>query len=364
MDSLLFSEFNFNNGVKVKNRLALSPMTNSQSHENGLLGGAEYSWLLSCAQGGFGIINTCAAYISPTAKAWSGQLAISDDAQIPALQKLTKDLNAQGSIAIMQIFHGGVRCPSSLTLQQPVSASEYELSFPGFEKPRALSKIEIYQIIQDFADATERAYQAGFQGVEIHGANGYLITQFISTSTNFRNDEYGRTLEGRALFVREIVRACRERVPTSFLLGIRILAEGIGLDLDENIQIAKWLVQDGIDFLDLSLGNGLAAPKKYADTSKKTTTAYFRESLGDQFPIIAGGKVQTAKQAELVIEEGANFVSLGRIAIGNSHWPRLINSKDFEPVLPPYTEKYLKKIGISEQFIGYLHTLPQGFAIK
>lgn len=364
MSQSVFSNFTFHNGIVVKNRLALAPMTNLQSHEDGSLGDVESQWLTQCAQGGFGIVSTCAAYITATAKAWPGQLAIADDIQIPALQQLTQALIGQGSVAIMQIFHGGVRCPSQLTGQQPVSASEFELSFPGFEKPRALSKIEIYQIIQDFADAADRAYHAGFQGVEIHGANGYLITQFISTTTNLRTDEYGGSLAGRALLVREIVRACRERVPSSFLVGIRLSPEGLGLDLDENLQIAEWLMQDGIDFLDLSLNAALAPSQKYRQHQTTTVPAFFRERIGKDLPIIAGGKVQTAEQAAKVLEQGATFVSLGRISIGNPQWPTLIKSAEYQPILPPYSVAYLKSQGISEPFIHYLQTLPAGFAVK
>lgn len=364
MSQSIFSPYTFHNGIMVKNRLALAPMTNSQSQEDGTLGVEEYQWLLKCAQGGFGLVSTCAAYITPTAKAWPGQLAICDDAQIPELQKLTQALISQGSVAIMQIFHGGVRSTSSMTGQQPVSASEFELTFPGFEKPRALTKIEIYQIIKDFADAAERAYHAGFHGVEIHGANGYLITQFISTTTNLRTDEYGGSLEGRALFVREIVRACRERVPASFLIGIRLSPEGMGLDLDENMQIAEWLVQDGIDFLDLSLNAALAPSQKYTAKQDTTITRFFRERLGRDLPIIAGGAVQTSAQAALTLEQGATFVSLGRISIGNTQWPSLIKAEGYQPILPPYTPEYLMSIGTSAQFIGYLRTLPPGFALS
>jgi 2,4-dienoyl-CoA reductase-like NADH-dependent reductase (Old Yellow Enzyme family) len=356
--------FSLHPNLHLKNRIVLAPMTNSQSQEDGTLGDDEYQWLMQHAEGGFGLIITCATYISKTSKAWKGQLGLYDDKQIPALQRLTRDIKQYNSACIMQIFHGGVRCPSAMTGQQPVSASEYVLDFPGFEKPRALIQAEIQTIVTQFADAAERAYKAGFSGIELHGANGYLITQFISTQTNLRTDEYGGSLANRARFVREIMRACKQRVPASFLVGCRLSPEGIGLDIDENLQIAEWLKQDGADYIHLSLGDVFAAPKKYAPTSDKPLTQYFREKLGNDFPVIAGGGIKTPADANKALQTGTDLVYLARTAIGNTQWPNLAaKDANYTPVAPPYTADYLKQTGISDSFMGYLQTMPKGFAL-
>lgn len=358
------SEFTLKKPISLPNRIVLAPMTNSQSQADGTLGEDEYHWLTQRAEGGFGMIITCATYISKTSKAWKGQLGLYDDKQIPALQRLTKEIKKHGSACIMQLFHGGVRCPSNMTGQQPVSASEYVLDFPGFEKPRALTQAEIQVIVTQFADAAERAYKAGFDGIELHGANGYLITQFMSTQTNLRTDEYGGSAENRARFGREIMRACRQRVPASFIVGIRISPEGIGLDIDENLQFAQGLKQDGADYVHLSLGDVFSAPKKYAPTSDKPLTQYFREKLGAHFPIISGGGVKTPIDADKALQTGADLVYLARTAIGNAQWITLAaKDPNFTPVAPPYTVEYLKQMGISDGLMEYLQTMPKGFVL-
>lgn len=358
-----FSTYSLNSTLTTKNRFVLAPMTNSQSQPDGTLGNNEHQWLLRRARGGFGIIITCAAYVTNTGKAWEGQLGMHTDEMITTLKLLTADLKAEGSISIAQLFHGGVRCPSKLTGQQPVSASEYELNFPGFEKPRALTQPEIDEIVETFAHAAERAYKAGFDGTELHGANGYLITQFLSTQTNLRQDNYGGSLENRARFVREIMLACKKRVPANFLVGIRLIPEGLGLDFDETLQVAAWMKEDGADYVHLSLSNSIAPPKKYEQTSKKSATQYFRERLGPEYPLIAGGNINTQADANLAIGHGANLVYLARTAIGNPDWPKQAINEKFEPVKPPYTVEYLQQIGISEPFIGYLKSMPKGWVL-
>ncbi|NNM60442.1 MAG: NADH:flavin oxidoreductase [Legionellales bacterium] len=358
------SPFHFNSQITMKNRLVLAPMTNSQSHQDGSLGDDEFQWLLSCAQGGFGMIITCAAFITEHAKAWPGQLGIHNDEMIPRLADLSQALKAEQAVSIVQLFHGGVRSSSRVTGQQPVSASEFELTFPGFEKPKALTRQEIHTLVTEFANAAVRACQAGFDGVELHGANGYLITQFLSTDTNSRQDEYGGTIENRARFLREIMQACKKRVPADFLVGVRLLPEGGGLDFDEMLQVAQWMKDDGASYFHLSLIDSQAVPKKHEQSSQKTIIQYFREQLKADYPLIGGGAIKTAADANKSIAEGASLVYLARTAIGNTRWPLLIEEADFAPVLPPYTAEYLEQSGLSAAFRGYLATMPKGFVLS
>ncbi|APJ04270.1 NADH:flavin oxidoreductase [Silvanigrella aquatica] len=354
------SEFQFHKGIKVKNRISLAPMTNLQSNLDGTVNQQEIHWLTLRAQGGFGLIITCCSHVSKQGQGWDNEFAIYDDKFIPGLTELACSLKKQGSINIVQLFHAGSRSPSKVTGAQPLSASEFILDVPNFEKPRAMNLNDIKNVINDFANAAERAYKSGFDGIEIHGANGYLITQFLSKQTNFRNDEYGGSFENRARFLRDIIYSCQKKVPRSFLIGVRINPEGTfgekGLDLDENLQLAKWLIEDGIDFIDFSELNLFQPVKKYPEKNI-CSISYFREQIKD-FPIIVTGGIKTPDDAKRAIDLGATFINLGSIAIGNSDWPLQSLNYDYKPIMPPYSESYLKqRSDISKNFFEVLKKL-------
>ena len=320
--SKLLSPFTFRNGTTVKNRLGVAPMTNTQSQSDGSLGGDEFDWLEQLASGQFGLVMTCVSHVCKTGQAWVGQLGIYDDSYIPGLKKIADMFKAHNTVGLVQLFHGRSRCPQRITGVQPCSASEFHLPIPGFEVPRPLTIAEIDKIIQAFADAAERADKAGFAGVELHGANGYLLTQFISTTTNLRTDEYGGALTGRAKLIVDIVHACRERVSKNFIIGMWLSPVGGGLDINETIQIAKWLSGAGADFIDLLLG-GVMTPLPNAQQAKEPLVSYVRKALGDEITLISGGVIHTPQQAEAVLKLGIDCVTLGRIAIGNPSWPQL-----------------------------------------
>ena len=354
------SDFTFKNGKKVKNRISLAPMTNLQSNRDGTINQQEINWLVRRAQGGFGMIITCCTHVSKEGQGWENEFAIYDDKFIPGLTELAQSLKVNGSVNIVQLFHAGSRSPSHITGVQPMSASEFLLNVPNFEKPKSMTISEIKMIINDFANATERAYKAGFEGIEIHGANGYLLTQFLSKQTNFRKDEYGGSLENRARFLREVVDACRKKVPKEFLIGVRINPEGfsgdVGLDLDENVQVTKWLIESEIDFIDFSEFNMFASLKKYPHLNLPVIS-YFREQIKD-FPIIATGGIKTIQDANKAIELGATFINLGSIAIGNADWPQKSINSTYVPNIPPYSIEYLKKhCDLNDNFISVLKGL-------
>ncbi|CND47457.1 HisA/HisF-related TIM barrel protein [Yersinia intermedia] len=352
----ILSPYVLNKKLVVKNRTVLAPMTNSQSYEDGIIGYDEIAWLEQCAEGDFGIIITACASISLDAKGFDGQLSIANDSFIPGLHRLIQRLKKFQSINIIQLCHPGSRAPSRLNHLQPVAPSVFELQLPNFEVPRALDEKEIPLIVEQFATAAIRAAAAGFNGIEILGANGYLVTQFISQSTNKRLDSYGGTLENRARFVRDIIKACRKQTPEDFIVGLRISPEGPGLDIDENRIIAQWAKDDGADYIHLSSVDWEKTAEPYPE---QKIVQLFRVSLGDDFPIILTGGIQTPDEATAALASGASFVGLGRIAIGNPDWPRRIaNDIQYQPRRPPYTTHYLKQIGITDRFIEYIRKVP------
>ena len=344
----LFEALVFRTGLTARNRIVLAPMTNMQSQADGSLGDDELRWLSSRADGGFGIVMTCAAHVAQDGQGWPGELGVFDDALLPGLTTLATALRHRGATSIVQIFHGGLRADPKVTGTVPWSASDGDGT-------RAATVDDISRVIVQFADAAARARAAGFDGVEIHGAHGYLFTQFLSATQNHRTDEWGGPLDHRARLVRETMRAVRARVGSSFTVGVRLSPEDYGnargLDLDESIQTARWLADDGADFIHLSLWQSLANTAKRPDAH---AIPLFRSALPSDVRMLAAGSVWTRAEAEQVLGWGADAVVLGRSAIINADWPRRAADPQWSPRRPPVTIDSLRAGGLSPAFAEYM----------
>lgn len=357
--SKVFSTQTLRNDIVLKNRLAVAPMTTQQSNPDGSLSKAEADWLYRLSEDDYGMVISCAASISDTATAFYNQLSLAHDHYIPELRTLAASMKTNGSINLIQLCHAGSRALESLTGEKPHSASSYTLPIPGFVPPMELSLEQIRTIAKDFAKACERVEKAGFDGVEIHGANGYLFTQFISTMTNLRTDEYGGSPENRARFAREVVRACRARVSDHFIIGFRLSFENMGmetgLDVDENIQVVNWLAEDGIDYIHSSQMHYKATLVKYPE---QTLIEYLRARITRTLPLIIPGSINAIEEAEEAMKLGADIVAIGRAAIGNKALPT--DFKERKPLAhhTPFHEPTLREIGISDHFIDYIKNAP------
>ena len=356
----VFSSLKLKKGKFLKNRLAVAPMTTQQSNTDGSLSKVEADWLSRLSEDGYGMVISCAASVSDTATAFYNQLSLAHDRFIPDLKILADKMHQNGSLNLIQLCHAGSRAIEALTGEKPHSASSYELPMiSDFVSPVALTKNQISQITEDFAKACVRAEKAGFDGVELHGANGYLFTQFISTMTNLRTDEYGGSLENRARFSREVVRACRNRVSENFIIGFRLSFEGFGietgLDIDENIQIVNWLSEDGIDYIHSSQMHFDLNTTKYPEV---TTIEYLRSRIKPQLPLVISGSVTSIENAEKVMELGADIIAIGRAAIGNKNVPDYFKNRQALPYQMPFAETHLQEIGISEGLIDYVKNAP------
>jgi 2,4-dienoyl-CoA reductase-like NADH-dependent reductase (Old Yellow Enzyme family) len=346
-----------------KNRLWLASMTNKQSHADGTLSDDEYDWLIRRAQGGFGVITTCAVHVSKDGQGWEGELGAFGDEHIPGLSRLASGLHEHGSLGLAQIFHGGCRAPSKLTGTRPISASEFSIETPDWEVPRAATTDDINRIIQDFAAAARRCADAGFDGIEIHGAHGYIITQFISTQSNQRKDEWGGSLENRARFLRAIYSEIKKVVPDDFIVGVRLSPENLGqqtgLDIDENLQIAKWLESDGVDFIHISNWELFKKSEKHPD-DPRTVCEMFRNALAKDFPLIICGGFSKQDDVKTAMDQGADFVAMARCAIGNPDWPTLATNQSYVAEDPPFSASVLAERGLGPVMIDYMSKW-QGF---
>ena len=343
----------FRNGTRARNRVWLAPMTNQQSHEDGTLSDDELAWLDMRARGGFGVVETCAAHVSVDGKAWPGELGVYADGLLPGLRKLAFVLAGHGALGVVQLFHGGLRSSRSITGVRPWSASDSDAA--GDERARPATEDDLARAVAQFRDAAARCAAAGFAGVELHGAHGFLFGQFLSVTMNKRTDAWGGSLTGRARLVRETMRAVRAAVPERFLVGVRLSPEdhgnAVGLDLDESLQLARWLCEDGADFIHLSLWDVFRNTRK---RPHQHPLPLFREVIPRKVVLVAAGGVWTRGDAERVLDEGADAVAIGRAAIANPEWPLDIANSRWEPRRPPLTVAELRARGLNERFANYM----------
>ena len=341
-------------GATMKNRFMLAPLTNTQSHENGQLSEEELKWLTMRAEGGFGLVMTCASHVQEIGKGFPGQLGIFSDTLMEGHIKLTNAIKAEGSLAVIQLHHAGMRTPFALINQKPVCPSDNEE-----QNARALTFEEVIQLKEDFITAAVRSQKCGYDGVEVHGAHGYILTQFLSAAINKRTDTYGGSLTNRARLLFEIVNGIREKCGPAFLIGVRLSPERFGMELEEIKTIAQRLIDEGnIDFLDLSLWDVFKTPndEKYAQIP---LLDYFKTLNFKKVKWTVAGKIKNGEEVKKVLDEGVDFVTIGTAAIVHHDFPKLvIQNPSFSAIEMPVSEAHLEKEGVGETFINYLKARP------
>ena len=221
------------------------------------------------------------------------------------------------------------------------------------------------QLRDDYVEAAVRAEQAGFDGVEIHGAHGYMITQFLSSETNRREDRYGGDLENRSRLLFEIIEGVRARTGARFQLGLRLSPERYGVRLAEARATAQRVMAEGkIDYLDMSLWNAFKPPVEEA-FKDRPLAAWFADLDRGAVRLGAAGTITTPQDARSLLDAGYDFVLLGRAAILHHDYPeRLRRDIDFQPVASPVTPEYLAGEGLSPAFVRYMQTSFKGFVTE
>lgn len=349
----LFSPLTLARGPAWKNRFMLAPLTNTQSHPDGALSDVEYNWLTLRAKGGFGLTMTCAAHVQAVGQGFPGQLGAFDDKHLEGLARLATGIKAHGSVSSLQIHHAGNRSPKEL-VGTPVCPSNDTKT-----GARALTFAEVEALREAYIAAAVRAEKAGFDGVEIHGAHGYILAQFLSAEINHRDDRYGGNLENRARIVMEIIDGIRAATKPDFQLGLRLSPERFGLKLAEIRDVAAEILRNGkIDFLDMSLWDVAKEPNE--DEHKgRTLMSVFTELPRGQVRLGAAGKVMSGKDAAGVLDAGCDYVVVGRGAILRHDFPKRVQA-DANYVSPqtPVTIQHLLDEGLSPGFVQYMRQWP------
>lgn len=324
--SQLFEVLKLKNGIELKNRIVMAPMTNYSSNEDGTVSDEEINYYIRRADGA-GMVVTACTYVTENGKGFPGEFAGNSDDMVPSLRRLAEAIQGQGAKAVLQIFHGGRSCPPELVPNgDVVSASAVASVEQPDVLPRSLTESEIDGIIRDFGETTRRAIEAGYDGVELHGANGYLFQQFFSPHSNRREDRFGGSVDKRMTFalavVNEVKRVVAEHAKTPFIIGYRFSPEETttpGITMDDTLKLVDTLADQGLDYLHVSLMDYKSKPRVGADESK-TRLEWIMDTVRDRVPVIGVGGVHTPDEAVEVLATGAVLVALGRELIMEPDW--------------------------------------------
>ena len=349
----LFEPLPLARGPAMKNRFMLAPLTNRQSHADGTLSDVERNWLEMRAAGGFALTMTAAAHVQRVGQGFTGQLGAFDEGHVDGLASLATRIRAKGSLSSLQLHHAGSRAEPEL-IKAPVAPS----AIPD-RNVRGLSEAEVEALRDDFIAAARRAEQAGFDGVEIHGAHGYILAEFLSAATNMRTDRYGGSLENRARLIFEIIDGIRAVTRPSFQIGLRLSPERFGLVLEEIRDIAAEAMRQGrIDLLDMSLWDVNKEPED-EKLKGRSLLSFFTELPRGGVRLGAAGKVMDAEDARAVLDAGCDFVLIGRAAILRHDFPERVRRDPAyrSPALPIEVQHLLDE-GLSSEFVRYMRRWP------
>lgn len=316
------------NGMALKNRLVMPPMATAKSAPGGLVNEELCGYYMERAlHSCIGLIITEHSYISDEGKAGEHQLSIASDDTVEAMRALTGRIHETDVKIMAQINHAGSRALREKTGCRPVGPSAVlhpNRAKDMLEIPEELTRGGIKRITEDFAQAARRAKEAGFDGVEIHSAHGYLLNQFYSPLTNRRTDEYGAdAMENRIRFHVEVIRAVRDMVGAGYPVAIRLggcdYREG-GSTVEDCVEACGIFEKAGVDLLDIT--GGLFGYMRQGHTEP----GYFKEMSAAvkravNLPVLVTGGVKTMEAAEeLLKEECADLIGVGRAIFKDAHW--------------------------------------------
>ncbi|NVN89576.1 MAG: NADH:flavin oxidoreductase [Desulfuromonadales bacterium] len=329
--------------LSLTNRFVYSATWDGKADDKGFCTSRNIDSVVERIRGGVGLVITGMAFVSPEGMAAPWQLAIYNDEFIPGLLKMSKAVHdARGKI-VLQLAHGGAYSASALTGSDVLgpSANDSEL----FPKCREISIAEIKQVVQSFGAAAGRAKKAGFDGVQLHSAHGYLLSQFLSPFFNKRTDNYGGSIENRARILLETFQTVRKEVGEEYPVFVKINSEDFvegGLTVNEMLQVCSMLEKEGVDAIEMS-GGTIFASGAYSscrvgqdqDVYYKEAAVRYKNKIG--VPLLLVGGVNSIEIADKVINDGtADYISICRPLIREPNLIERWNSGDMKPASCKY----------------------------
>ncbi|EJB4320440.1 NADH-dependent flavin oxidoreductase [Escherichia coli] len=332
----LFSPFMLTEKIKLRNRIVMAPMTTWSANPDGTISEQELEFYKRRSQN-VGLVITGCTYVTPSGIGFTHEFAAYDDRFINSLEKLAAAAQSGGAPAILQIFHAGNKAiPELVPNNDVISASASSVKNGDFMKrvvqSREMTENEIQETIRAFGDVTKRAIKAGFDGIELHGAHGFLLQNFFSPLFNQRNDRWGGVLEGRMRFplavLQEVKNVVYEYATKPFAIGYRISPEESatgGLRIEDTYKLLDRLISSGISYIHTSLVSINDSYPVESPNGPRTIELILNHIAG-RVPVIAAGKIRTPSQAQEAISTGLPLVAIGKGLVINPEWVTLAES--------------------------------------
>ena len=339
----LFAPLLFGNGINLKNRIVMSPMTTWASNEDFTISDEEVEYYKKRVKG-VGLVITGCTHVTANGIGFTHEFAGYDDTFLPSLKKLADAAKSGGAPAILQMFHAGNKAiPGLIPDGEVVSASTVSsgpiVLFENENFSKKLSENEILEIIKAFGETAKRAIEAGFDGVEIHGAHGFLLQNFISPFFNNRNDQWGGSLENRLRLSLEILREVKNIVSKyadrPFLIGYRISPEEFPQQtygLPDTFVLMDKLIEEKIDYLHFSLLDAVNQQPIDSEFSKEPISVVLNNYVNSRVPVLVAGGITTPAMADQVVDYGVSMVAIGRTLIVNPDWVELTQNGEEDKI--------------------------------
>lgn len=335
--NILFQSFNINN-TELKNRVAVAPMTRISADQEGFITDRMIKYYRSFAEGGFGLVITEGTYIDDeNSQTYQFQPGIALDGQAKEWMKIVDAVHSEGGKIFMQLQHTGPLSQGNRFTEETIAPSavqpkgeqlKFYLGEGPFKRPRTITKEEMVDVKYSFVEAAKKAKSAGFDGVELHGANGYLLDAFLTEYTNVRTDEYGGSTENRVRFLVEVANAVTEAVADEqFIVGMRISQSQVndyfykwsGKEVDAEI-IFSALGKSGLNYIHVTEFEAWQPAFEGSETSLVSLAKKYSE-----LPIIANGQLENVDRAiEMLTDGGADLVALGKGALADHDWVKKV----------------------------------------
>jgi 2,4-dienoyl-CoA reductase-like NADH-dependent reductase (Old Yellow Enzyme family)/thioredoxin reductase len=333
----LFSPFTVKT-IYLKNRIVMPPIASFLIGDDGCITDATIEHYRRRAAGGPAMVIMEACAVSPEGIVSPHQAVIYDDRYIEGLAKIAAAIKEEGAVPAMQIHHGGRQTSAKVIHRKPLAPSPLPCpAIRGDVEPLTVDGIQ--NLVQKFGDAAARAYRAGYELIEIHGAHGYLVNQFLSNFSNIREDEYGGNVVGRTRFAREIVEEVCKRIDNTLPVSFKISAEEYvdnGLTTKESIEILKILINAGIDLVQVSAGNDvtpewISQPMFMEKACLVESACQIKKAL--DIPVMAVGRINDPQIADEIIRQGkADLVCIGRGLLADPEMPLKAKNGRFDEI--------------------------------